>query len=140
MAPSEETTSATCSQQQEQHVASAKLQQGAPTNFEENISHNGSPSCIGTIDPVLDGPKNVATNCTENMDSLVESQNSNATVCVKNINPHVNSPKSGSNNSTENSDSVMDRHKNVDHILDSSQSVENTDQVVDGPNICAAVT
>lgn len=145
MAPSEETTSATCSQQPEQDVARAKLQQDSPkiqqgvsTNFEENIGHSGSPSCVGTIDPVLDGPKNVATNGTENIDPLVESQNSNASVCVKNVNPRVNSPKSGSNNSIGNSDSVAD--KNVDHILDSSQSVENTDQTVDGPGICAAVT
>lgn len=145
MAPSEETTSATCSQQPEQDVAGAKLQQdspkiqqGASTNFEENIGHSGSPSCIGTIDPVLDGPKNVATNGTKNMDPLVESQNSNANVCVKNINPRVNSPKSGSDNSIGNRDSVVD--KNVDHILDRSQSVENTDQVVDGRNIRAAVT
>jgi hypothetical protein len=119
---------------------SPKIQQGAPTNFEENITHSGSPSCRGTVDPFLDGPKDVATKGTENMDSLVESQNSNANVCVKNINPHVNSPKKGSNNSIENSDLIVDSHKNVDHILDSSQSVENTDQVVDGPNVCAAVT
>jgi hypothetical protein len=139
MAPSEETTSSTCSQQPEQDEEGAglqqdshKIQQGVSTNFEETVSRSESPSCIGTIN----GPRNVATNGTENMGPFVEGQNSNADVCVKNINPHVNSRKSGS----DNSESIVDRPETDEHILDSSQSVESTDQVVDGPNICAAVT
>jgi hypothetical protein len=141
MAPSEETSSASCSQQPEQDDEGAelqqdshKIQQGVPTNFEGNISRSQSPSCIGTINPVLDGSRNVATNSTENVGPFVEGQNSNADVCVKNINPHVNSRKGGS----DNSESVVDRPETDEHILDSSQSVESTDQVVDGPN--AAVT
>jgi hypothetical protein len=142
MAPSEETTSASCSQQPEQDEAGAKLQQNsrkiqqdALTNFEENTSRSESPSCIGTIDPILHGPRNVATNGTENMGPLVESQNSNANICAKNSNPQVNSP----DNITENNDSIVDRHETVEHTLDSSQSAETTDQVVDGPNICTPV-
>jgi hypothetical protein len=147
MAPTEETTSATCSQPVQDETGaklqqdSPKVQQGVPSNFEENITHSKSPSCKGTVDPVLDVPRNVTTNGTENINSLVESQNSNTYVDVENISPHGNSVKIVSDNSTENNNSVVDRHETIDrHILDSSQSVDTTDQVVDSPDICTAVS
>jgi hypothetical protein len=171
MAPSEETATATCSQQQKQDVAGAKLQQDSPkiqqdtpAKREEDVNRSTSPSCIdqvidglknasdrgdsmnhsaspSSVDSVTDGHKNVTTDRAENADSLVESQNS-TNACVKDCEPHVNCEESGFNSRVGNTASVVDRHKNVDttckedidHILDSSQNVANTDQVVDDPD------
>lgn len=140
MAPSEETATATCSQQQKQDVAGAKLQQDspkiqqdAPAKLEEDMNSNTSPCCTGQItdglrnasdhgdnvnrstspscvDSVTDGVKSVTTDCAENADSVAESQNSTS-ACVK---PHVNGSKSGFNSCVGNTDSVVDRHKIVD--------------------------
>jgi hypothetical protein len=154
MAPSEETTSATCSQQQEQDVAGAKLQQDnpkiqehAPTTREENINLNVSSSCVGNVDTDADSLKSVATNCADNIVSLAQRPNGDAIVCVENINPHVNGLKSLSNNCMGNTESVVDISKNVrttckediNHILDNSESVGNAGQVVDSPNISVVI-
>ena len=174
MAPSEETATATCSQQQKQDVAGAKLQQDspkiqqdAPANLEEDMNSNTSPCCTGQVidglrnasdhgdnvnrstspscvDSVTDGVKSVTTDCAENADSVAESRNSTS-ACVK---PHVNGPKSGFNSCVENTDSVVDRHKivdttckeDIDHVLGSSHSVANTDQVVDDPDNSVTTT
>ena len=174
MAPSEETATATCSQQQKQDVAGAKLQQDspkiqqdAPAKLEEDMNSNTSPCCTGQVidglrnasdhgdnvnrstspscvDSVTDGVKSVTTDCAENAYSVAESQNSTS-ACVK---PHVNAPKSGLNSCVGNTDSVVSRHKivdttckeDIDHILGSSHSVANTDQVVDDPDNSVTTT
>jgi hypothetical protein len=160
MAPSEETNSATCSQQQHQqqeqdvagaelHQDSPKFQQGAPTNCEENINCSASPDHVGDTDPFVDSPKSVTNNCTENMDSLAENLNSDANVCVENINLHMNSPESGSSNSVGNTHVITDGPNNVDSsckeiidntVEDSSQTVRNIDHVVDRPRVSDTVT
>ena len=174
MAPSEETATATCSQQQKQDVAGAKLQQDSPkiqqdtpakieedmnsntnpcytgqvidglrnaSDHGDNVNPSTSPSCV---DSVTDGVKSVTTDCAENADSVAESQNSTS-ACVK---PLVNAPKIGVNSCVGNTDSVVGRHKivdktckeDIDHILGSSHSVANTDQVVDDPDNSVTTT
>jgi hypothetical protein len=177
MAPSEETATATCSQQQKQDVAGAKLQQDspkiqqdAPAKLEEDMNRSTNPSCIGQVidglinssdhgdsvnrstspscvDSVTNGVKSVTTDRAENADSVAESQNTSS-ASVKNYKPHVNGPKNGCNSCVVNTDSVVDRLKIVDttskedtdHILNSSQSVTNTDQVVDDPDNSVTTT
>jgi len=174
MAPSEETATATCSQQQKQDVAGAKLQQDSPkiqqdtpTKIEEDMNSNTNPCYTGQVidglrnasdhgdnvnpstspscvDSVTDGVKSVTTDCAENADSVAESQNSTS-ACVK---PLVNAPKIGVNRCVGNTDSVVGRHKivdktckeDIDHILGSSHSVANTDQVVDDPDNSVTTT
>ncbi|GFG29505.1 hypothetical protein Cfor_05058, partial [Coptotermes formosanus] len=155
MAPSEETATATCSQQQKQDVAGAKIQQDspkiqqdAPAKREEDV--NRSPSASRTdqvidglqnatdcgdsmnhssnpscVDTVTDGHKSVTTDCAENVDSLVGSRNS-TNACVNNCKPHVTGQKSGFSSCVGNTDSVIDRRKKVD-----TTSKEDIDDILD---------
>jgi hypothetical protein len=155
MAPSEETTSAACSEQQEQDVAGAKLQQDSPrvqehasATRDENIDLSVSPNAIGNVETVADSVKSVATSCAENIVSLIQRPDSDGVTCVENINPHVNNLKSLSDNSVVTADSAVDSTKNVcptweeglEHFLNSSECVGNDGEVVESPNISAAFT
>jgi hypothetical protein len=159
MAPSEETTGSTCSQQQqeqeqEQDVVGAKLQQDSPkireraaTTCDENINLSISVNSVGN-DTDTDSLKGVPTNCAENTVSSVQHSNGHAVVCVENINLHVNSLKSLCNNCIRSTEPVVDSSKNVhitckedmDHVLGSSESAGNAGQVVGSPNISAVIT